>query len=86
MVALLAQRDGMHIQLVAARVWFGLRPTVGSIPRSRFQVSGRARIQDTGRMVFAQSAKDGTKPRSSRTCCSPTHRNGNDPSSRKRKR
>jgi hypothetical protein len=33
-------------------------------------------IQGSGRMAFTQSAKDGMKPRSSMTCCSPTQRVG----------
>src|ERR1017187_665711 len=33
-------------------------------------------IQRFGRIAVAQSAKDGMNPRSSRTCCSPTHRVG----------
>lgn len=33
-------------------------------------------IQAAGRIALTQSAKDGMKPRSSRMCCSPTHRVG----------
>ena len=49
--------------------------------------SFRARpIHGSGRIAFTQSAKDGMKPRSSRTCCSPIQRTGNHPAGRERDR
>ena len=48
---------------------------VGVVSKLASRRSARP-IQGSGRMALTQSAKDGMKPRSSRTCCSPIHLTG----------